>query len=388
MGRKKEIFNRKMEGENLICMKDKVLIVAQNGLNRGGIQSVIMEIVRNLSYKYTFDIVVFTSEVRYHEKEFLKFGGNIYRIPHDKSPFSVIRRAGVYYRGRSDFIAITNVIKEKGPYKAIHCNNGYESALALTAAMNNNIPVRITHAHILREESRRFFRRRLDTKYKEIMLKTSTHRIGCSSKACMLMYGEATNWSVVVNPYDKERFNPELYCTPHFNAPVLIQIGNFSSLKNQLFTLKVFSKVVEKYSDAFLHLVGFDVDGYKMQIEEEIKKLGIANNTKLYPSDADTPYLLSKSSYLLQPSLTEAFGIVLVEAQAMGLRCYVSDVTPEESNAGGCNYLSICEDPEIWANVLLADFETTKGRHRVYDTSRYSMNNLCEIYDRIYSGEI
>ena len=49
---------------------DKVLLVSCEGLGRGGVQSVIMSIVKGLSDKFIFDIVLFTSEKRYYDDEF------------------------------------------------------------------------------------------------------------------------------------------------------------------------------------------------------------------------------------------------------------------------------------------------------------------------------
>ena len=42
----------------------KVLIIAQGGLNRGGIQTVIMNYLRCLHNTYSFDIVVFSKDKR------------------------------------------------------------------------------------------------------------------------------------------------------------------------------------------------------------------------------------------------------------------------------------------------------------------------------------
>ena len=40
---------------------NKILLVAQGGFERGGIQSVLINIVRTLHTRYRFDIVLFTN---------------------------------------------------------------------------------------------------------------------------------------------------------------------------------------------------------------------------------------------------------------------------------------------------------------------------------------
>ena len=58
----------------------KVLIIAQGGLNRGGIQTVIMNYLRCLHNTYSFDIVVFSKDKRDYDEEFLSYGGQIFRM--------------------------------------------------------------------------------------------------------------------------------------------------------------------------------------------------------------------------------------------------------------------------------------------------------------------
>ena len=48
----------------------RVLMVSCEGLGNGGVQAVIMSIVRNLKNKYIFDILLFTDERRFYDNEF------------------------------------------------------------------------------------------------------------------------------------------------------------------------------------------------------------------------------------------------------------------------------------------------------------------------------
>ena len=60
-----------------------VLLIAANGLSKTGVPTYIMNIVRNLSNVYCFDIVTFNDD-DYYKKEFLSYGGNIYNFKHKK----------------------------------------------------------------------------------------------------------------------------------------------------------------------------------------------------------------------------------------------------------------------------------------------------------------
>ena len=49
-------------------------MVACNGLGNGGIVHVMMNIVRNLSNEFHFDMLLFTDDVRCFDAEFQKYG--------------------------------------------------------------------------------------------------------------------------------------------------------------------------------------------------------------------------------------------------------------------------------------------------------------------------
>ena len=365
----------------------KVLLVAYEGLNKGGIQSVIMSIVRNLSDKYVFDIVLFTEEERYYDKDFMEYGGKIFRIPHYSGENKLRKRADIYLRGKRIYKGILNCIIENGPYSVIHCNNNFESAICIKAAAKMNIPIRIVHTHVITHPVG-FARRTLNKVYFSLIKKYSTVRIGCSDLACKTMFGNKLSSMVINNPYDEKRFCPEKYIEQEKGELVITQIGNFSPLKNEIFSIHVMELIKKRYPNAKLNFVGFDVGGYEQKMKEEIKRLGLEDWVKIYPSDADTPYLLSKSSVFILPSIYEGFGIVLVEAQAMGVHCFASDTVPESTNAGGCTYLSLSLGEEEWARQILEWYKYNKNKKHKYDCREFTEAKIMESYIKIYEGEL
>ena len=67
---------------------EKVLMVSCEGLGNGGVQSVMMSIVRNLKNKYDFDMLLFTDERRYYDDEFEKIAGKCtFHLPRAAEPF-------------------------------------------------------------------------------------------------------------------------------------------------------------------------------------------------------------------------------------------------------------------------------------------------------------
>jgi len=366
-------------------MKERILLVGESTFEKGGLQTVIMSIVRCLHTYYTFDLLLFTDQKGYYDDEFISYGGTIFQFP--KSSNKTIRKISNYFNYILYYYKTKRLIKENGNYKAIHCHNGIDALPFIMAAKIMAIPIRIVHSHVVYKNNHAFFTRKIIDKLLRLGLKrNSTAFIGCSDIACVSMFGNKIRSQIVPNSYNEKLFNQKLYARALFTAPILIQIGSFSDLKNQLYTLRIFSEVLKTYPDSKLHFVGFDLDNYKYRIENYINENGLEESVILHPCDADTPYLLSQSSHYIQPSRSESFAIVLLEAQAMGLRCLVSDVVPTISNCGGCEYLSIDVEPSIWATFIIDDFKKTKGKAHQWDCSNFTQNNISELYHKLYTS--
>ena len=52
------------------------------------------------------------------------------------------------------------------------------------------------------------------------------------------------------------------------------------------------------------------------------------------------------------PSVFEGLGIVIVEAQAAGLQCLVSDSVPHEANCGAVKYMSLNTPKSVWMKTM------------------------------------
>jgi glycosyltransferase involved in cell wall biosynthesis len=87
--------------------------------------------------------------------------------------------------------------------------------------------------------------------------------------------------------------------------------------KNQKFLIKVAKEI--KRNDFYILIVG-DGDEYE-NLKKEIEKEKLEDRLRLLgfiPSD-EIPYYLKASDIFLYPSLKEGFGIVVLEAMAVGL---------------------------------------------------------------------
>lgn len=362
----------------------KVLMVSCDGLGRGGVQAVMMSIIREMKDTSLFDMLLFTEHVRYYDEEVLSYGGQIFRVPFYKGPNALLRRLDYYIRGPKIYREVLRIMRENGPYDVIHCNNFFESALCLRAAHKAGIPVRVSHFHDYIGKQR-FFLRCVNQYYLKMIRKYATHKLACSTNAGMSVFQNADEFAVACNSYDEHKF-------AKYDEPVkkeeklnMLQIGSYSDKKNQLFSLEVLKAVLDRGEDAALHFVGFGA--YQEIVKQRVDELDLKAHVHFHEANADTPKLLSQSAAFLFPSKWEGFGIVLLEAQAMGVRCYVSDTVPKDADAGGCCFLPLSAGAEKWAEKILADYQAFKGLPGNFDCTAFTTESIMENYRKIYRGE-
>ena len=196
------------------------------------------------------------------------------------------------------------------------------------------------------------------------------------------------NVAVIRNGIDFDRFtNPkksrqeirEELSIPE-DAYVIGQVSRFAYQKNPEFTINIFNEIQKRKDNVYLILVGRGQDEAKLR--EQVKKLGLSEKVKILVGRDDVPELLQAMDVFILPSRFEGFGIVLIEAQAAGLPCVVSDNIPKEVyQSPNIASLSLDDQEEKWIVALL----DPKGNIDSYgDITDYDMRkeikNLEELY--------
>lgn len=365
----------------------RVLMVSCEGLGNGGVQAVIMSIVRSLKDKYIFDILLFTDERRFYDDEFESYGGKIFRIPRYSGTNSFRKRLDYYVRGNHLYNKVLETLKENGPYDVIHCHDEYESAPILKAAAVSGIKVRIAHTHVISGKTN-IIAGLLNNYRKKEIERYATIKIACSQEAGLSFFQSQENVKIVMNPYDNKRFNPGKYDLKKKSKIQLLQVGTYSVTKNQIFSVKVIEYIRKKMPDVKLILMGNRNKEYDELLYKEIIQKKLEDNVTLMPGDADMPKLLSQSSGFLFPSLHEGFGIVLIEAQAMGVKCYASDTVPRATDCGGVTYLPLNDGAKVWAEKIIDDYQREHGMYVNYDVSKFSTEEVMKKYVCFYEGNL
>ena len=164
------------------------------------------------------------------------------------------------------------------------------------------------------------------------------------------------------------------------NSYVIGQVGRFTYQKNPEFTVRVFNELLKEKDNAYLLLVGRGKQ--EAELKKQIKELGIEKNAKVLVSRDDIPELLKAMDVFILPSRFEGFGIVLIEAQASGLPCVVSDNVPSQVyQSKHITKLSLRDPLHDWVKALL----NPEGNISDYgDINDYDMHNEIKRLEDLY----
>ena len=144
------------------------------------------------------------------------------------------------------------------------------------------------------------------------------------------------------------------------NSNILIHVGNLRPEKNHLFLLKVFVEVKKKTQNATLLLIG--ADNMNGEIQNVTKALGIYEDVNFLGSRSDVHELLQAGDVFVFPSFYEGFPGAVLEAEAAGLPCLISDtITDEVIVTTNVKKLSIDVSPELWAEQILSVKEVKRN---------------------------
>lgn len=367
-------------------MKKKVLLVIGGGLGNGGVQAVVMGIVRNLKDEIDFDVVLFTDEVRHYDEEFLKYG-QIFRISKATSN-SFFNRIDFYTRFLRIYKGIYTILIKNGPYTAIHCHNMFEAGICCYAAYKAGVMIRITHSHSGNRYGNENLLRRVYENYLRFLIgKYSNVKIGCSLLACDYLYGEKNNEAFVVNNFvDFEKFNIDKYKKEESDLIRFVHIGNYIYQKNQLFLLEVFKNIHHQVPNSKLTLVGSGED--KEKICSKINELKLSDAVSMAPHNSDIPYILSQSDYMILPSRYEGLPLVLLEAQAMRVPCFVSERVTSEADVGLCTYIPLEDGSFKWADIITNSIKSKENKWLIREDllEKFEIKNVMNEYRRIYNA--
>lgn len=366
--------------------KMKVLHVV-GAMNRAGTETMLMNIYRHMDRDTCqFDFVSYDKQEADYDGEIKRLNGRVIRLTRTGSVIQLYR-----------------AMKQYGPYDVVHAHTLFHCGMVALAAFLAGVKIRITHAHTTLDKADRYRRRLYMTCMRFLIHSCSTNLLACSNEAGQFLFGKEAltkqTYTYFPNAIDYSAFlRPEEMAVKKFklaeglgNSSVVIgHIGTFKESKNHLFLLSIMEGLIKKAPAASLLLVG---DGELRQyIAAKARHKGLSDHVKFLGVREDIPTILHSMDVFVFPSIYEGLGLVLLEAQASGIPCVVSEAIQPEADLrlDLVEKLPLTKGPDIWVEkvIQLAD-KRERNTNKIkdqFEKSGYSLTNGISLLMKIYNG--
>ena len=353
-------------------------------MDRGGLETVIMNVYRAIDRRrIQFDFAVHAAESGAYDDEILRLGGRLIHVPAYRG-VNHLR----YQAFWSDFF------KRNGEYRIVHGHVRSTARLYLGIAQRHGV-VTIAHSH--NASSGMGLAACAKWVLQRGLAESADLLLACSASAGKWLFGEGGRHhkpiyvvpngldvvSCSYNPEARERVRRAYNLGGRF---VVGHVGRFHPQKNHEFLLRVFRAVRDQRPEAVLLLVG---DGpRRADIERRCEGMGLGESVIFAGSSGEVPGLLQAMDVFVFPSRFEGFGNVVIEAQAAGLPCVVSDRVPAAVGVTDLvEFLPLGQSPTQWGQRLVAKVHPEVREGRVGDLVRagYDVESGARWYEAFYS---
>ena len=301
-------------------------------IGRGGDTTVILDVMRNMDPSiYHFDFVTHKGAKEEVIEKLRRAGSKVYILDGDVRELGLLK----YYKSFLKLLSGTDV-----KYDAIHVHTGMQSGISLAAAKKAGIPKRICHSHVTAIQRKASLIKKIIATpiFRYLYMNNATHKVACSKDAGIFMYGKRAKFTVIYNavdiiPYlnvtklDVQKVKQEIGVS---EDDILIgHVASMSEMKNQRFILKL-AHEMQNCSNVKFVLVGDGPD--YTEIQSMARK---QPNVVLTGRRSDIPVLMKAFDCVLLPSLSgEGFPVTIIEAQAAGCPCIISENVTNEVEVG------------------------------------------------------
>ena len=134
---------------------------------------------------------------------------------------------------------------------------------------------------------------------------------------------------------------------------IIASIGTLNEQKGMQYLIQAMPKVLREFPDSELIIIG--QGPYKTELEKLAKKMKLSSKIKLTGFVKDVYDELQHVDVYVQPSVSESFGLAILQAMSMGLPIVATNTggIPEVVTSGKTGILVEAKKPEVLANGLL-----------------------------------
>lgn len=368
----------------------KRLLCIVGSMDAGGAETFLMKLYRKMNKnKYQMDFYVLKQEHGFYNEEIKALGGRIF--------YGIAKSNGFLNYVHT----LKKVIQENQYDYVLRMSQNSLAALDLAIAKHvgaKRVIFRSTNSHVYGgriENIIHYF-------FKPMANQVTDVKIAPSKEAAIFMFGEKTlqkgdvyilNNGIDLETYrfckeKREVIRKELGLGKKF---VIGHVGRFNVQKNHVFLIEVFEEVKKRRENAVLMLLG------KGECEEKIKTLvyekGLEDNVIFLGVKRNVSDYYAAMDFFVFPSLYEGMPNTVIEAQASGLPCLVSDVVTKDARITDYVYFeNIQKGTAEWADSIINRSRIVYERDNekiVQDFVKkgFSIEDVKETFTEIVFGE-
>ena len=365
-------------------MSKKILIIAAS-LKIGGAEKVARDIGLYCAERgFEPHFVVFHQDDGDYDQEILSAGGKIIHLPKPSEGYP------------AHLSALRKLMKEHR-YYAVHAHTMFNCGWAMLVARQMKVPVRISHAHSALDNGNGFVKRVYEAIMRMMILCCSTDLIACGEKAGVRLFGAnafSKRGKLILNGVDANtfRFNEEKRQTIRKqcgweDAFLVGHVGHLAAVKNQSFLLDLMPMILQERPNARLLMLGEGED--RSKLEKKLHDMGLSDKVRMPGNVSNVSDYLSAMDVFVFPSLYEGMPLSILEVQANGLPCVISNGVPKDVYLTDLLIpLDLEEDKKKWAETILC---MSRNNPEIYAAqlidAGFDLNGSLEKVYHIYNRE-
>ena len=336
-------------------MQDKIVIAHIIGKwLGGGVESFVMNYYRNINRdKIQFHFICDRDSTNIPYEEIEMLGGRVILIPPYQKIFNYIKELRKIFR--------------ENKYRIVHSHLNSLNVFPLFCAYKENVCVRIAHSHSTtnKKEWKKNIIKNVLKRFSKIF---ATDYFACTEYAGKWLFGDKQeNIKLVNNSINIEmfKFNDEIRnkIKKELNIEDKFVVGHGGRVvqqKNHDFLLDIFNEIYKNDKNAILLLIG---EGpLEKDIKKKINDLKLNDVVYFLGIRKNVNELMQAMDVFVFPSLYEGLGMVLIEAQASGLKCVCSTEVPIEAKlTENITFLNLDDGVEKWYENIIAEKNTRKS---------------------------
>lgn len=366
-------------------------------LNAGGIEAFVMNVYRKIDKdKINFDFYNYFSkdEKQFYEDEAIKMGARVYKT-------GCYDEKNCILRNYKKIISLYKLIRQN-EYDIVHIHGTDCSCLreAITARIAGTKEI-IIHSHNTSIESNS-----IKNKIKKVFHNVSkfmcrylaNYYFACSNLAAKWMYTKSLidggkvkiiNNGIEINKYAfNEEIRNRVRNNLNLNEKLVIgHVGRFFYQKNHELLIDIFNEIIKIHPNSELLLIG---DGELFEsIKSKVELLNLSKSVKFLGVVKNVNIIMQAMDIFLLPSHFEGLPVVGIEAQASGLKLYVSDTISRELDiSGNVNFMSLDLKCKKWAEKIVNEscYER-KNMYEIISGRGYNIENIAIFFQKFYLNE-